>query len=165
MTQILAINAGKAGNAAEAIKLYEKSTAHAPSDPLVARNLLAVVTLRQGKYGEVAKAYNALPDADRAAAEPKPEVKAAKDALNVRGRRAHRRGCGLRGLRPQQGAAARDGGPRQPAAGDGLQGPLPRGRGARRAQEDPGREGRTLRLGVRQSSTPRLVAAPPSPKR
>jgi hypothetical protein len=82
MTQILAINAGRGGNAADAIKLYEKSTAHAPSDPLVGRNLLAVVTLRQSKYGEVAKAYNALPDADKTAAEPKPEVKAAKDALN-----------------------------------------------------------------------------------
>jgi len=82
MTQILAINEGKAGNAAEAIKLYDKSTAHAPSDPLVGRNLLAVVTLRQAKYGEVAKAYNALPDADKTAAEPTPEVKAARDALN-----------------------------------------------------------------------------------
>jgi len=83
MTQILAVNEGKNGSAAEAIRLYEKSTAFAPSDPLVARNLLGVVALRQGKYGELAKAYNALPDADRAAAEPNPEVKAAKEALNV----------------------------------------------------------------------------------
>ncbi len=83
MTQILAINEGKNGAAAEAIKLYEKSTSLAPSDPLVARNLLSVVSLRQSKYGELAKAYNALPDADRAAPEPKPEVKAAKDALNA----------------------------------------------------------------------------------
>jgi hypothetical protein len=84
LTQILAVNEGKNGSAAEAIKLYEKSTAFAPEDPAIAaRNLLAIVSLRQAKYGEVAKAYNALPDADRAAAEPKPEVKAAKDALNV----------------------------------------------------------------------------------
>ena len=83
MTQILAINEGKNGAPAEAIKLYEKSTSLAPSDPLVARNLLAVVSLRQSKYGELAKAYNALPEADRAAPEPKPEVKAAKDALNA----------------------------------------------------------------------------------
>ena len=82
MTQILAISAGRAGNAAEAIKLYEKSSALAPNDPLVARNLLGVFSLRQGKYGEAAKAYNALPEADRAAAEPKPEVKAAREALN-----------------------------------------------------------------------------------
>jgi tetratricopeptide (TPR) repeat protein len=83
MTQVLAINAGKAGDAAEAIKLYEKSTAFAPGDPqLVGRNLFSVVTLRQSRYGEVAKAFNALPDADKTAAEPKPEVKAAKDALN-----------------------------------------------------------------------------------
>jgi tetratricopeptide (TPR) repeat protein len=83
MTQILAINEGKNGSDAEAIKLYEKSTAFAPSDPLVARNLLSVVSLRQGNYAERAKAYNALPEADRAAAEPGPEVKAAKDALNL----------------------------------------------------------------------------------
>ncbi len=83
MTQILAINEGKNGSAADAIKLYEKSIALAPLDPTAARNLLAIVTLRQGKYGELAKAYNALPDADRAAAEPSVEVKAAKDALNL----------------------------------------------------------------------------------
>ena len=82
MTQILAIDAGRGGNDTEAIKLYEKSTAYAPTDPLVARNLLAVVALRQSNYGEVAKAYNALPDADKSAADPTPEVKAAKDALN-----------------------------------------------------------------------------------
>ncbi len=84
MTQILAIGESKNGSPAEAIKLYEKSTALSPGDPQIAfRNLLAVVSLRQGKYGELAKAYNAFPDADRGAAEPKPEVKAAKDALNA----------------------------------------------------------------------------------
>ena len=83
MTQILAINEAKNDNDAEAIKLYEKSTSLAPTDPLVARNLLAVVALRQSKYGELAKAFNALPEADRAAAEPSPEVKAAKEALDA----------------------------------------------------------------------------------
>jgi len=84
LTQILAVNEGKNGSAEEAMKLYAKSTALAPEDPSVAaRNLLAVVSLRQSKYTELAKAYNALPEADRAAAEPKPEVKAAKDALNA----------------------------------------------------------------------------------
>ena len=83
MKQILAMNAAKAGNAAEAIKLYEQSTAHAPGDTQIAgRNLFAVVTLRQGKYGEAAKAFNALPDADKTAAEPNAEVKAAQEALN-----------------------------------------------------------------------------------
>ena len=42
-----------------------------------------MIALRQGKYTELAKAYNALPEADRAAAEPNAEVKAAKDALNL----------------------------------------------------------------------------------
>ena len=40
MTQILAINEGKNGSAAEAIRLYEKSTALAPNDPIAARNML-----------------------------------------------------------------------------------------------------------------------------
>ena len=63
--------------------LREVHRAGAGGPAIAARNLLAIVSLRQAKYGEVAKAYNALPEADRAAAEPKPEVKAAKDALNV----------------------------------------------------------------------------------
>ena len=76
MTQVLAMNASKAGNAAEAIKLYDKSTAYAPADTQIAgRNLFAVVTLRQSKYGEAAKAFNALPDADK--------TPAAKEALNT----------------------------------------------------------------------------------
>ena len=84
LNQILAVNEAKSGSPAEAIKLYEKSTSLAPDDPqIAARNLLAVVTLRQAKYAELAKAYNGLPEADRAAAEPSPEVKAAKDALNA----------------------------------------------------------------------------------
>jgi len=82
LTQILAINESKNDNDAEAIRLYEKSTALAPNDPMiVARNTLGVVALRQGKYAELAKAYNALPEADRAAPEPTPEVKAAREAL------------------------------------------------------------------------------------
>jgi hypothetical protein len=84
LTQILAMNEAKNGTAVEAIRLYQQSTSLAPGDPqIAARNLLAVVTLRQAKYTDVAKTYNALPEADRAAAEPKPEVKAAKDALNA----------------------------------------------------------------------------------
>jgi tetratricopeptide (TPR) repeat protein len=76
MTQILAMNASKAGNTAEAIKLYEKSTAYAPGDPQVAgRNMFAVVALRQSSYGEAAKAFNALPETEKT-----PE---AKEALNT----------------------------------------------------------------------------------
>jgi tetratricopeptide (TPR) repeat protein len=84
LTQILAINEARNGTPAEAIKLYEQSTALAPADPQIAfRNLLAIVNLRQAKYGDLVKAYNALPEADRTAAEPTPEVKAARDALNA----------------------------------------------------------------------------------
>lgn len=84
LTQILAFNEGKNGSEAEAVKLYEKSTAYSPDDPqIAARNLLAVLAIRQAKYGELAKAFNALPEADRAAAEPTAEVKAAKEALDA----------------------------------------------------------------------------------
>jgi hypothetical protein len=84
LTQILAVNEGKNGSAVEAVKLYEKSTSLAPGDPaIVGLNLLRVFTLRQSAYGDAVKAYNAFPEADRGAAEPKPEVKAAKDALNA----------------------------------------------------------------------------------
>jgi len=84
LTQILAVNEAKSGSPAEAIKLYQQSTSLAPGDPAIAgQNLLRVFTLRQSAYADVAKAYNAFPEADRAAAEPKPEVKAAKDALNA----------------------------------------------------------------------------------
>jgi len=83
MTQILAMNDAKNGKAAEAIKLYEKSTSFAPQDAALAgRNMLAVLGMRQSSYAEAAKAYNALPDADKAAAEPSPEVKAARDRIN-----------------------------------------------------------------------------------
>jgi RecB family exonuclease len=44
---------------------------------------LRVVALRNTAFAEAAKAFNALPEADRAAAEPPPAVKAAKDALNA----------------------------------------------------------------------------------
>ena len=59
-------------------------TAYAPADPAIAgQNLLRVVALRNASYAEAAKAYNALPEAERAAAEPPPAAKAAKDALNA----------------------------------------------------------------------------------
>jgi tetratricopeptide (TPR) repeat protein len=84
LTQILAVVEQKNGAAGEAIKLYEKSTAFAPADPAIAgQNLLRVFTLRQAAYGDAAKAYNAFPEADRSAAEPTPEVKAARDKVNA----------------------------------------------------------------------------------
>jgi hypothetical protein len=84
LTQILAVIEAKNGTAAEAIKLYEKSTSFAPGDPAIAgQNLLRVFTLRQTAYADAVKAYNAFPEADRGAAEPKPEVKAAREALNA----------------------------------------------------------------------------------
>ena len=84
LVQILAFVEHKNGSQEEAVKLYERSTALAPNDPQVAaRNLLALVAIEQGGFAEAAKAFNALPDADRAATEPKPEVKAARDKLNA----------------------------------------------------------------------------------
>jgi tetratricopeptide (TPR) repeat protein len=82
--QVLAVVEGNDGRADEAMKLYEKSASLAPDDvAITGRNLLNVLGIRQGRYADLAKAYNALPEADRAAAEPGLEVKAAKDALNT----------------------------------------------------------------------------------
>jgi hypothetical protein len=83
LTQVLAIDAQKTASPAEAIKLYEQSTALAPQDPLVAgKNLYAVYNIRLASYLESVKAWNAIPEADKATAEPKPEVKAALDRVN-----------------------------------------------------------------------------------
>jgi tetratricopeptide (TPR) repeat protein len=84
MTQMLALNARQAGNGEEAIKLFEKSTAYAPNDKSIAAyNLFAMLALHQTGYAEAAKAYNALPEADRGAAEPPPAVKEAREKLNA----------------------------------------------------------------------------------
>ena len=81
--QTLAIVEANGGNAAEALKLYEKSSSLSPEDVAIkGRNLLNVIAMQQGSYTEAAKAYNALPEADRAAAEPPEAVKAAREALN-----------------------------------------------------------------------------------
>jgi hypothetical protein len=84
LCQTLAMVEGNAGNAAEAAKLYEKSSGLAPDDVAIkGRNLLNVIGMEQNSYSEAAKAYNALPEADRAAAEPPPTAKSARDALNA----------------------------------------------------------------------------------
>ncbi|HVO10781.1 MAG TPA: hypothetical protein VMX54_08550 [Vicinamibacteria bacterium] len=84
LTQILALVEQKGGAADRALELFEKSTSLAPQDPQVAgRNLLAVLAMRQAAYADAAKAYNAIPEADRAAADAKPEVKAAHDKVNA----------------------------------------------------------------------------------
>ncbi len=143
MTQVLALNAQKGGNAKEAIALFDKSTAYAPGDPAIAgQNLLRVVALRNTAYAEAAKAFNALPEADRAAAEPPPAVKAAQGRPQRRGRRPHRLRGQLRGLRPVQEPRRGGGRPGQPDARGRVQGALPGGRDARRPEEDPGRQGR-----------------------
>lgn len=84
--QSLALIEDHAGSFEEARKLYEKSSALAPDDVAIkGRNLLNVLTTEQGSYAEAVKAYNALPDADRAAAEPTDAVKAAREKLNAEG--------------------------------------------------------------------------------
>jgi hypothetical protein len=84
MTQLVAVVAQKDGNEAEALQMYEKSTGYAPGDVAIAgQNMLRVLAIRQGDYGEAVKAYNALPEADRAAPEPNAEVKAAREKLNA----------------------------------------------------------------------------------
>ena len=82
--QVLGLCEAKNGNSAQAIGFFEKSTALASGDVQVAgRNLLAVLAMRQASYADAAKSYNSLPEADRGAAEPTPDVKAALDKVNV----------------------------------------------------------------------------------
>jgi tetratricopeptide (TPR) repeat protein len=84
MTQMLALQEQKAGNGEEAIKLFEKSTSYAPKDKVIAApNMFAVFNLHYAGYAEAAKAFNALPEAERGAAEPTPAVKAARETLNA----------------------------------------------------------------------------------
>jgi tetratricopeptide (TPR) repeat protein len=84
MTQMLALQEQKAGNGEEAIKLFEKSTSYAPKDKVIAApNIFAVFNLHYAGYAEAAKAFNALPEAERGAAEPTPAVKAARETLNA----------------------------------------------------------------------------------
>jgi tetratricopeptide (TPR) repeat protein len=81
--QIQAILAANESHAEEAAKLYEKSTSLAPDDVGIAgRNMLAVLSIRQADYTEAARAYNALPEEARSAAEPSEEVKAARDRVD-----------------------------------------------------------------------------------
>jgi hypothetical protein len=83
MTQILAVSEQKNGSPEKAIELLEKSASLAPQDAtVVVPALLGTIMLRQTKYTAAAKALQALPPADLAAPEPKPEVKAARDAFD-----------------------------------------------------------------------------------
>lgn len=84
MTQMLALNEQKAGNAKEAIRLFRKSTGYAPTDRAIAApNLFSAFSLQYADYVEAAKAFNAIPDAERGAAEPTETVKAAREKLNA----------------------------------------------------------------------------------
>lgn len=81
--QVLAVVEAAGGSDETAIGLYDKSSSFAPDDvAITGRNLLSVIALRQADYSEAARAFNALPEADRAAAEPNADVKAARDRLN-----------------------------------------------------------------------------------
>jgi hypothetical protein len=82
--QTLAVIEGNGGDPAKAVTLYEKSSALAPDDVSIkGRNLLNMIAMQQGSYADAANAYNALPEADRAAAEPPETVKAAREPLNA----------------------------------------------------------------------------------
>lgn len=82
MYQIEAMVAANAKNSQDAIALYAKSSATDPGNVgVVAYNLLALASLHKDPYDAAVKAYQALPEADRQAAEPSPEVKAALEAV------------------------------------------------------------------------------------
>ncbi len=82
--QNLAVVAGKDGSSPKAIQLYEKSTSLAPQDPAIAgRNLLELLSWQQASYTNAANAYNGLPEEDRLAAEPSPDVQAARAEVDA----------------------------------------------------------------------------------
>lgn len=82
--QNLAVVEAKDGNVDKALEHYAKSSALDPSDSrLDAYNFLACGSLRKTRYDEAVQAYQAFPEAERKAAEPKPEVKAAVDRANA----------------------------------------------------------------------------------
>lgn len=64
----------------KALEHYEHA---AMIDPMNARYFFNCGRLHQGRYADAAKVYQALPEADRTAPEPKPEVKAALDKVNA----------------------------------------------------------------------------------
>ncbi len=79
--QIQALVANNAKKSKEAIDLFIRSNNSDPDNlGIVANNLLALASLYREPYGVAVQAYQAFPDADRQAAEPPAEVKA---ALNV----------------------------------------------------------------------------------
>jgi len=83
--QNMAIVAGKDGSSPKAIELYEKSTSLSPLDPAIAgRNLLELLSWRQGSYANAANAYNAFSDEERSATELGPEVQAAREQVDAR---------------------------------------------------------------------------------
>lgn len=82
--QIQAMVANNAGKKEEAIDLYTKSSAADPGNiAIVANNLLTLGSLYLDPYGAAVAAYQALPDADRQAAEPSVEVKSALENMHA----------------------------------------------------------------------------------
>jgi tetratricopeptide (TPR) repeat protein len=76
----LALVEAKNKNGDKAIGYYEKA---ATLDPSSASYFLQLGVLYQEKYQSAAKKYQDFPEADRQAAEPKPEVKGALDEANA----------------------------------------------------------------------------------
>jgi len=81
--QTLAVVEDNGGDPKQATKLYEKSSGLAPEDVSIkGRNLLSLIAMQQGAYTEAAKAFKALPEAERTAAEPSAAFTAAREALD-----------------------------------------------------------------------------------
>lgn len=81
--QNLAVIAEHDGNAAQALTEYDKALTLDPKSPAVAVPAsLACGNLRMARYNAAAQKFNAIPEADRQAAEPGPAVKSALDAIN-----------------------------------------------------------------------------------
>jgi hypothetical protein len=82
MHQIQAMVANNAKKSQEAIELYGKSNAADPGNVgIVANNLLSLASLYRDPYSAAVAAYQAFPEADRNAATPSAEVKAAQEKM------------------------------------------------------------------------------------
>jgi len=77
--QTLALIEANKKNTDKALEYYSKATSLDPADP---SNYLGCGSMHQSKYQAAAAKYQSIPEADRTAAEPKPEVKAALDDVN-----------------------------------------------------------------------------------
>ena len=144
MTQVLALNAQKGGNAEEAISLFDKSTAYAPGRPRD-RGAEPAARRRAAEQPPTPRPPRpTTPCPRRTGRRPsrRRRSRRAKDALNAEADGLIDSAASFVAFGQVQEPRRGDGRPGQPDARGRVQGALPGGRDARRPEEDPGRQGR-----------------------